>query len=101
MIRLSNAEINPLTALALDLQSSKSPSLFRRFYIYPFDRDKFDFAQSLPFSLSFVRRRIIAARPKKYVPGITKKSLQSALLFLILARGTGERLFACRIKRHN
>lgn len=33
-IRLSNAEINPLTALALDLQSSESPSLFRRLSLW-------------------------------------------------------------------
>lgn len=57
MIRLSNAEINPLTALALDLQSSKSPSLFRRSYVYPFDHDKFDSSRARFPSLSLVQRR--------------------------------------------
>lgn len=59
-IRLSNAEINPLTALALDLQSSESPSLFHRSYVYPFDRDKFDFACPPSLSLPFDDDIIVA-----------------------------------------
>lgn len=61
-IRLSNAEINPLTALALDLQSSESPSLFPPLlYVYPFDRDKFDFACPPSLSLSLSRSTTISS----------------------------------------
>jgi hypothetical protein len=50
---------NPLTALALDLQSGESPFLFQRSYVYPFDRDKFDSALSRSISSQ-------PAKPEKY-----------------------------------
>lgn len=82
-IRLSNAEINPLTALALDLQSSESPSLFHRSYVYPFDRDKFD------FSLSRSRSTMISSwsKPKKYV-WITKERSQFAQPLILVRWAT-------------
>lgn len=88
-IRLSNAEINPLTALALDLQSSESPSLFHRFYVYPFDHDKFDFALSL--SLSSSRSTTISSwhKPKKYV-WITKERSQLAQPLILILGPVGD-----------
>lgn len=97
-IRLSNAEINPLTALALDLQSSESPSLFHRSYVYPFDRDKFDFLRSLSFSLflSFDDNIIVAQAEEICVNYERAFAVRSAS-----NPGFGGRLFACRIKRRN
>lgn len=90
-IRLSNAEVNPLTALALDLQSGESPFLFHCSYVYPFDRDKFDSALS--------RRRYHRNRSEKYVWGITQK--EERVPYRNSGPRSGGRLFARRIKQHN
>lgn len=97
-IRLSNAEINPLTALALDLQSSESPSLFHRFYVYPFDHDKFDFALSLSLFLSFDDDIIVAQAEEicvNYERAFATRPASNP------GPGSSRRLFACRIKRRN